>query len=109
MNTPKRIQRKRVRGWKMPANAVSVTRPGRFGNPFPAEKFGRERSIEMFRDLLNGKWYSDMHPYGNEYINKHGLPSHKLIKAFLGGKDLACWCKEGDPCHADVLIEIANS
>ena len=26
----------------------------------------------------------------------------------LRGKDLACWCKIGEPCHADILIELAN-
>lgn len=26
----------------------------------------------------------------------------------LRGMDLACWCKPGDPCHADVLLELAN-
>jgi hypothetical protein len=30
------------------------------------------------------------------------------IRAELAGHDLACWCKPGDPCHADVLLEIAN-
>jgi hypothetical protein len=29
---PKRIQRKRTKGWRMPPNTVSVTRPGPFGN-----------------------------------------------------------------------------
>jgi hypothetical protein len=27
----------------------------------------------------------------------------------LAGKNLACWCKPGEPCHADVLLEIANA
>jgi hypothetical protein len=26
----------------------------------------------------------------------------------LRGKNLACWCKLGEPCHADVLLELAN-
>jgi hypothetical protein len=26
----------------------------------------------------------------------------------LRGKDLACWCPLGQPCHADVLLETAN-
>lgn len=26
----------------------------------------------------------------------------------LAGKNLACWCKPGEPCHADVLLELAN-
>lgn len=35
---PKRIQRKRTRGWKMPPNTVCVTRPGRWGNPYKGIK-----------------------------------------------------------------------
>lgn len=31
------------------------------------------------------------------------------VRAELAGKDLACWCHPGDPCHADVLLEIANA
>lgn len=27
----------------------------------------------------------------------------------LRGKNLACWCKPGEPCHADVLLELANT
>lgn len=30
------------------------------------------------------------------------------VRHELRGKDLACWCKPGAPCHADVLLEIAN-
>lgn len=30
----KRIQRKRTKGWRMPEGAVSVCRPGIWGNPF---------------------------------------------------------------------------
>lgn len=30
------------------------------------------------------------------------------IVSNLRGKNLACWCKPGEPCHADVLLEIAN-
>jgi hypothetical protein len=27
----------------------------------------------------------------------------------LRRKNLACWCAQGDPCHADVLLELANA
>jgi hypothetical protein len=27
----------------------------------------------------------------------------------LGGKNLACWCPIDQPCHADVLLELANA
>lgn len=92
---PRRIQRKRIKGWRMPDNTVSVTRPGRWGNPFPVS--GHRTAAEavgMFRGaLLNGEL-----PYTVADIQKE-----------LGGKNLACWCRLGDPCHADVLFEIANS
>lgn len=26
----------------------------------------------------------------------------------LRGKNLACWCKPGHPCHADVLLDVAR-
>jgi len=35
-------------------------------------------------------------------------PSLDEIRANLRGHNLACWCKPGEPCHADVLIEMAN-
>lgn len=35
-------------------------------------------------------------------------PSHAEIQQALRGKNLACWCAPGTPCHADVLLEIAN-
>lgn len=35
-------------------------------------------------------------------------PSIEDVQRSLRGKDLACWCRPGSPCHADVLLEIAN-
>lgn len=92
---PKRIQRKRTKGWRMPPNAVSVCRPGKWGNPFTVEQYGREKAIQMFRDYIG-------HP------NSPLLFEPEEIEQ-LRGKDLACWCKEGLPCHADVLLELANT
>lgn len=36
-------------------------------------------------------------------------PSVADIREHLAGKNLACWCKPGEPCHADVLLELANA
>jgi len=36
-------------------------------------------------------------------------PSKDEIRAALRGHDLACWCALDQPCHADVLLEIANA
>ncbi|MGE2733815.1 DUF4326 domain-containing protein [Mycolicibacterium vaccae] len=30
------------------------------------------------------------------------------IRHELAGRDLACWCPLDDPCHADVLLDLAN-
>ena len=35
-------------------------------------------------------------------------PSRAEIVAELSGHNLACWCKPGQSCHADMLIELAN-
>ncbi|WP_054246412.1 DUF4326 domain-containing protein [Rhodococcus jostii] len=31
------------------------------------------------------------------------------IRAELPGRDLACWCPLDQPCHADILLELANT
>ena len=35
--------------------------------------------------------------------------SERDIRHCLHDKDLACWCALDQPCHADVLLWIANS
>jgi hypothetical protein len=96
-----RIQRRRTAGWRMPAGAVYVGRPTRFGNPFPADYFGRERAVTLYRQWLAG---GDHLGYANAGQRRRrildGLPE-------LAGRDLACWCPPGEACHADVLLELA--
>ena len=87
-----RIQRKRTKGWKMPEGAVYVGRPTKWGNPFGIEEYGRDLAIRNFRNRV----------IGILSIRPGALDS-------LRGKDLACWCPLGQPCHADVLLEIANA
>lgn len=41
-------------------------------------------------------------------VTAGAAPSHDEIRSHLAGKNLACWCKAGSPCHADVLLELAN-
>jgi hypothetical protein len=109
---PKRIQRRRVKGWRMPDGAVSVTRPGRWGNPFQVDvatsmpalwlciesadslkvlPFTSEECVALYRVMILGL-----------------LRDEPDLLAPLRGKDLACWCNLGDSCHADVLLELAN-
>lgn len=110
--SPQRIQRRRTAGWRMPDGAVYVGRPSRWGNPWKAGSTGwtikpggwidrephppltREQAVESFRNA------EEFH-----YQDPDAL-AH--LRAELGGKDLACWCRLDRPCHADVLLEIAN-
>lgn len=92
MNTPKRIQLKRTKGWRIPPNTVKVSRPGKWGNPYSVEEYGRQAALFNFRNWINGL----------VLIGARDLSE-------LRGKNLACWCREGAPCHADVLLEIANA
>ena len=92
---PIRVQLSRQKGWRMPENTVSVARPGKWGNPFcigedipgmAGVPMDREDAVQYFR-LFHAR---------------------TLPVAQLRGKNLACWCKLDQPCHADVLLELAN-
>lgn len=107
MNTPIRIQRKRTAGWKMPPNTVYVGRPGKFGNPIRAGIYKDYTAADAVRDYkLWLKQDGSVLSFNNVYGKP---PTIKTIKKELKGKNLACWCKPGEPCHADVLLKIANS
>ena len=92
----------RKRGWRMPANTVKVSRPGKWGNPFVV---GPERTqgeaVGAFRLWLTIDGVTAGIPERKQWMLEH---LHELR-----GKNLACWCKKGTPCHADVLMELANN
>ena len=112
---PKRIQRKRAKGWKMPPGTVYVGRPTKFGNPFRTadgigighwfndERGARQFVVDCFDAWLNG---SDDGWSGIQAMQRRGLIQHLPA---LRGKDLACWCPLDQPCHADILLELANA
>ena len=89
---PVRVQLSRKAGWTLPPNTVSVARPGKWGNPFTVAKYGRDLAIANFRLRLVG-------------MDSIGA----LDLSELRGKNLACWCKPHEACHADVLLEMANA
>lgn len=113
MTKPVRLQLSRKKGFDLQAlsratnglECVVVTRPGKWGNPYrvgeelagdpfvdddyPARHFrSAEEAVECYRDML---------PHRKD-----------LDVGELRGKNLACWCKPGEPCHANVLLEMAN-
>lgn len=105
MSRPKRIQRQRTKGWKKPDGAVYVGRGSAWGNPFIV---GRDGTTQECVD----KYAKHIMPY----THKDGTMEELLISEIhleeiqeqLKGKDLMCWCPLDQPCHADILLEIAN-
>ena len=105
---PKRIQRKRTKGWRLPPGAVCVTRPGRFGNPFTtAEAF---RNWLLFRAIPLMELRDEWIPWTPEKKEQLAERRDKILLGLpsLRGKKLACFCPLDHSCHADILLELAN-
>jgi len=126
VTAPKRIQRRRTKGWQLPPNTVCVTRPGKWGNrffvrPYPigwwevfdSEVLTDEHDPEpMLLASFTSKLTAAQHviPLFRRALFEGRLSfSVSDVRRELRGKNLACWCRLGEPCHADVLLEIANS
>src|ERR1700677_3842470 len=111
-DAPKRVQRCRTKGFKLPPNTVCVTRPGKWGNPFPVWQMHGGWWV-MERDMSKGTLRF-------ETENEERAEAVRLFRATLTeaekfeirrdlrGKNLACFCSLGVSCHASVLLEIAN-
>ncbi|WP_439541266.1 DUF4326 domain-containing protein [Hyphomicrobium sp.] len=97
MAVPRRVQRKIFKGWRLPPDTVYVGRGSKWGNPFPFDH----------QVYLGKAWARDAYA---QWL-KTTLKGMTLLREHLHelrGKNLACWCKAGDPCHADILIALAN-
>lgn len=95
MTKPIRIKLSRKKGWRKPENTVVVARPSKWGNPFLLKHYSPQECVDRFSKWVAGNIWSGPSPF--------------TIRAELKGKNLACWCPTGSPCHADVLLEIANA
>jgi len=112
--TPKRIQRKRTKGWKMPPNTEYVGHPTIWGNPFQlscAMTDGMKASlVKKYEGALLAR--TNDRAELEQWFRAHGwqgmVPIGSEISSWLRGKNLACWCPLDQPCHADVLLELAN-
>lgn len=108
---PQEIQIRRVKGCHVPPNTVTVTRPSVFGNPFKGDAFrlaghkGTDAemaalAVDAYRRWLNGELLVP----GTEAQRNRVL----AMLPQLRGKNLACFCPLGSPCHRTVLLEMAN-
>ena len=111
---PRRIQLKRTRGWRLPPNSVVVARPTRWGNPFRVG--GWYRWVGGARGAM---WREATQPgvRGSTLIVDQAMAVEWFARLMdrkrpdlheLRGKNLACWCQPGTPCHADVLLKLAT-
>jgi len=131
MTTPQRIQRRRVKGWRMPEGALSVSRPSKYSNPFRVsplggtvyglpwfearEVWGRQPKREEYSLYISGAgegWSGAAEAVRlfRTLLTVRQRDEHERLAKWLAplvGHDLACWCPVGQPCHADVLLELA--
>ena len=107
--TPQRVQLSRKKGWRMPPNTISVARPGKWGNPFsvlpelaPGTPAGRYIAMPTVEEAVAAyRLWLQIDPAGQQVAQQ----AHALLR----GHDLACWCRPGTPCHAQVLIDLVNA
>ena len=114
MTYPKRIQRKRTKGWRMPEGAVYVGRPTVYGNPFTVMN-GHRQGWLIYDDRPESKsggyvaafdTKREAMGYAVKRFRAHMFRLWDLTP--LRGHDLTCWCPLDQPCHGDVLLELAN-
>jgi hypothetical protein len=117
MVRPVRLQLSRRKGFDLQAHslavnglpAVSVARPGKWGNPWVigasrCSGSGLEYTEEKIADAAMAvRFFCEMLPYPSR-----AYPDDQQIKKGLSGRNLACWCAPDSPCHADVLLDLAN-
>lgn len=108
MMAAERIQRSRQPGFRMPADAIYVGRPSTWGNPY---KLGGKNpmtggKIETLHEAV-ALYLTEIEVMQAEHPERY---SAFVLSAQteLAGRPLACWCPLTQPCHADVLLEIAN-
>ena len=104
MTKPHRVQLSRAKGWRMPPNTMKVDRSTRWGNPFKLHGDGYPMSSTVAAALFN-RHFEDGH---TGWVMRDQLTTIDDVRRELRGKNLACWCSLGEPCHADVLLRLAN-
>ena len=104
-----RVQLSRRKGARIPPNTVVVSRPSIFGNPFTVGETSATQAVALFHT-----WVMDEHALDGYIHAQHADEMRKrrtkLLAALpkLRGKNLACWCALTEPCHADILLLVAN-
>lgn len=129
---PERIQLRRTKGWRKPEGAIVVSRPSKWGNPYkvgarvvdPVNGVNPIASTSIpLGSASAGHEIQRIAFDGTRYVQRMyrikdaatAVELYRRLMVFEGwdlselrGHDLACWCPLDQPCHADVLLELAN-
>lgn len=102
---PKRIQRRRTKGWRIPPNSKYIGRGTLWGNPYrvkgplvhPNERraYSNLDAVAMYRWALR----TGRLPYNEADIRAN----------FKGVEYIVCWCKPNEACHGDVILKILEA
>ena len=128
--SPVRIQRRRIKGWRAPEGAVYVGRGSKWGNPCTQIRMPALDGSEWEREGRLGKTSGQHHAFGHpdktitsqlvlDATREQAVAMYRRFieqrpslaeaaRAELASRDLMCWCPDNEPCHADVLLELAN-
>lgn len=126
-DAPHRVRLSRAKGWRKPKNTVVVARPTRWGNPWvlpgtigpqPRPKLTPFEIVEHRADIVQSfavdlAWSFTDPDTARDAGHLLQFTYPEMIE-HLRGRNLACWCplEVGGvpvPCHADVLLEWANT
>ena len=98
---PKRIQRKRTKGWRKPEGAIYIGRGSKWGNPHKMSDYDLLFTAVWRRRRAIQDWILDLNHGRLEYTRED-------IRRELKGQDVMCWCSLAVECHGDYLLKIAN-
>jgi hypothetical protein len=134
VGSPVRVRLSRAKGWRLPSNTVIVSRPSEFGNPFKLLEIvrGKKYTVQTLVSFGSRCWWGSKHSKPSDMdqraARQHAVECFELwingdttrtdlilpenfaarITEKLRGRNLACWCPLDEPCHADVLLRLAN-
>lgn len=115
--TPVRITLSRRKGFRLQETsrainglpAVKVDRATRYGNPFVVGRDGTtEECLKLYSTMLAGYLCLTSTPGIDAQKKARSAVIAALNSGTLKGKNLACWCRKDKPCHADMLLKVAN-
>lgn len=101
-SAPQRIQRKRAAGWRKPENAICITRPGKYGNPYKIGAVYQSPFVRGGAFLITSQNVLGVF----EIYARSKLAMDPNWLEPLRGKDLCCFCKLDAPCHGDIILKL---